>query len=137
MIIGKVIKVKVNYGWIISEPDIMYPVTARFEKKFPQHSCMQDTGKETKGIGYHWLSIMEKPLKVEVMSMLFFPQTSTATFGKRSPRSLHIQSSPNKTVMPTSYSLYRTISILMYCLKLHKRCFPADYCNGQMLRVWL
>ena len=135
MIIGKVIKVKVNYGWIISEPDIMYPLRLVLRRSSRNIPVCRIPVRRRKGIGYHWLSIMEKPLKVEVMSMLFFRRQVRLPY-KRSPRSLHIKFS-NKTVMPTSYSLYRTISILMYCLKLHKRCFPADYCNGRILRAWL
>ena len=103
------------------------PVTARFEKKFPQHSRMQDTGKETKG---DWVSLVVdhgKAPKGGSYEYAVLPQTSTAT----------LQAFAKKPVMPTSYSLYRTISILMYCLKLHKRCFPADYCNGRILRAWL
>ena len=86
------------------------PVTARFEKKFPQHSRMQDTGKETKG---DWVSL--------VVDHGVLPQTSTVAlqaFAKKpaykvlqQDRNAHIVQSLSDSIY--SYVLFETPQALL------------------------
>ena len=117
MIIGKVIKVKVNYGWIISEPDIMYPLRLVLRRSSRNIPVCRIPVRRRKGIGYHWLSIMEKPLKVEVMSMLFFRRQVQA-FAKKpaykvlqQDRNAHIVQSLSDNIY--SYVLFETPQALL------------------------
>ena len=97
------------------------PVTARFEKKFPQHSRMQDTGKETKG---DWVSLVVdhgKAPKGGSYEYAVLPQTSTATlqaFAKKpaykvlqQDRNAHIVQSLSDSIY--SYVLFETPQALL------------------------
>ena len=97
------------------------PVTARFEKKVPQHSCMQDTGKETKG---DWVSLVVdhgKAPKGGSYEYAVLPQTSTATlqaFAKKpaykvlqQDRNAHIVQSLSDNIY--SYVLFETPQALL------------------------
>ena len=97
------------------------PVTARFEKKFPQHSRMQDTGKETKG---DWVSLVVdhgKAPKGGSYEYAVLPQTSTVTlqaFAKKpaykvlqQDRNAHIVQSLSDNIY--SYVLFETPQALL------------------------
>ena len=97
------------------------PVTARFEKKFPQHSRMQDTGKETKG---DWVSLVVdhgKAPKGGSYEYAVLPQTSTVAlqaFAKKpaykvlqQDRNAHIVQSLSDSIY--SYVLFETPQALL------------------------
>ena len=97
------------------------PVTARFEKKFPQHSRMQDTGKETKG---DWVSLVVdhgKAPKGGSYEYAVLPQTSTVAlqaFAKKpaykvlqQDRNAHIVQSLSDNIY--SYVLFETPQALL------------------------
>lgn len=92
------------------------PVAARFEKNFPQHSRMQNTGKETKG---DWVSLVVdhgKAPKGGSYEYAILPQTSRATlsaFAKnptykvlQQDRNAHIVQSLSEPIL--SYVLFET-----------------------------
>ena len=92
------------------------PVSAKFEKNFPQYSRLQDTGKETKG---DWVSLVVdhgKAPKGGSYEYAVLPQTDETAmkaFGKKpaykvlkQDRNAHIVQSPAKDIY--SYVLFET-----------------------------
>lgn len=97
------------------------PGSARFEKNFPQHSRMQNTGKETKG---DWISLVidhGKAPKGASYEYAVFPQANAAALAKfaarptykvlRKDREAHVvQSLSEQTI---SYVLFETPKALL------------------------